>query len=235
MRSCLVQLGLAIVVILAVLWIALPIGAGFLALGALRAGGFSGSGTTVDVSASPPFTLLVGHADAVRLRSSDAAFGDVQAASLDLTFDDVNLFSRSFATVHGALADVGVPAVGGGLAVASSVTLAGPSGAVEASLLVPLEQAESLAATRLSAVVGEPAQVTFAAPDRVTVSVGGRSVGARLVVRQGSLVLAPDTSSLPAVSLVASGSGNPFTLSGVSIAADGLHLDGTADVSSILH
>jgi hypothetical protein len=50
----------------------------------------------------------------------------------------------------------------------------------------------------------------------------------------GALVLVPDGDALPTVTLMEPGSGNPFQLSSVAIAADHLTLVGTIDVQTLL-
>ena len=62
MRSCLIQLLLMVAVIFALLWFGLPFGASWLATNALRAVGFTGTDTRVEVSANLPPRILLGHA-----------------------------------------------------------------------------------------------------------------------------------------------------------------------------
>src|SRR5664279_2261753 len=101
MRSCLIQFLLTAAVIVALLWFGLPFGASWLATNALGAVGFSGTNTTVEVSASLPPRILTGYADSIHLTSTQVGIGDLHAASVDLTLGGVELFSRKIATVQG--------------------------------------------------------------------------------------------------------------------------------------
>src|ERR1035437_4019771 len=103
MRSCLIQLLLELALLFAILWFGLPLGAGFLATSALNASGFTGTNTSVEVSANPPPALLTGKADTIRIRSDSVYVGDLRAASMDVTLHDVGLLSRKIGSVDGTL------------------------------------------------------------------------------------------------------------------------------------
>jgi len=125
MRSCLIQLLIAVAVIFALLWFGLPFGASWLATNALTAAGFTGTDTKVTVSADLPPRILLGHADKIQLTATDASVGGLYAASIDVTLSDVELIDRTFASAHGTLKGVRVPAPNGDPATIDSVALDG--------------------------------------------------------------------------------------------------------------
>jgi hypothetical protein len=233
MRSCLVQLLILVALVFGLLWFGLPLGAGWLATNALNAAGFNGTGTRVDVSANPPFRLLAGQADSVRIVSTQVSVGDLHAGSIDLTFGQVDLISRHIETVDGQLAQVRVASPSGDAVVVDAVTLSGPASAATAGLSLSIAEAQKLAESELAAH-GVPGTVALAPPNRVTIKAGGQSLPAHLDARDGSLVLVPDVTQLAPIALLAPGSGNPFHVTAVSIAAGGATLTGTIDVQSLL-
>jgi hypothetical protein len=81
MRSCLIQLLVMVAAVFALLWFGLPFGAGWLATNALNAAGFTGTDTRVVVSSDLPPSILLGHADTIRLTSSQVSVGDLHAAT----------------------------------------------------------------------------------------------------------------------------------------------------------
>jgi len=233
LRSCLVQLLILVALVFGLLWFGLPLGAGWLVTNALDAVGFSGTGTRVDVSANPPFRLLAGQADSVRIVSKQVSVGDLHAASIDLTESQVDLISRHIETVDGQLAQVRVASPSGDAVMVDAVALSGPASTAIAELSLSIAQAQKLAESELAAH-GVPGTVVLAPPNRVTIKTGGRSLPAHLEALDGSLVLVPDGTQLAPITLLAPGSGNPFYVTAVSIAASGATLTGTIDVQSLL-
>jgi hypothetical protein len=233
MRSCLIQLLVLIAAVFALLWFGLPFGASWLATNSLNAGGFTGTDTKVDVSSYPPPVLLTGHADSIHLTSSQVGIGDLHAASLDLTLGKVELFSRQIGTVSGTLGGVRVVAPDGQPITVDTVELSGAASAASAEMDVSMAEAQRLAIAQLKSL-GIAATVTLAAPNRITVTAGGRSQPGRLVAAAGALLIVPDGDALPTVTLMQPGGGNPFHLSSVAVAADHLTLIGTIDVQGLL-
>lgn len=244
MRSCLIQLLLSVAMIFALLWFGLPFGASWLATNALGAAGFTGTDTRVDVSANLPPRILLGHADKIRLTSSQVSVGGLNAATIDVTLGDVSLFDRTIGTVNGTLTGVRVPAPDGDPVTITTATLTGAGATVQATLSISMEEVQRLAQMQLKAQAGIVGTVRFAAPNLVTVTVKGTSVQAHVVVKPnastsgprtgGSLEVVPITASLPTVVLLEAGSGNPFELSSVSVGASGVTLVGTIDIQTLL-
>ncbi len=234
MRSCLIQLIVLFCVGFALVWFGLPLGAGWLATTALNASGFTGTDTTIAVSANPPPILLTGRADSIHLTSTKVGVRDLHAASVDLTLTGVNLIGRKFETAHGTLGGVTVATPDGRSATISHVALDGSASAASASLTMTTVEAASLAESQLKAQAHVTSKVTFKAPDRMTITVNGRAQGGRMIAVGGSLVLVPDGGALPTVTLIAPSDGNPFKITSVSVMPLGLMLAGTMDLQSIL-
>jgi hypothetical protein len=231
--GCLVRLLALLAFVAGLVWVALPIGAGWLVTNALGAAGFHGTATVVDVNSTPPYLLLVGHADTVRIRSNDIAVNGLRASTLDLRFGKVDLFSRSIGTVDGTLTGVQTEAADGEPLTIDAVTLTGSATATQATMKLSLAQAQSLAATQLAAR-GLPGTVALAAPDKVTITALGHSEQARLVVSDGSLIVVPATAGSTAIPLITPSASNPFRVTGVAVAPTGLTLTGTVDVAGLL-
>jgi hypothetical protein len=87
----------------------------------------------VDVAAKLPPRILLGHADTVRLTSTQVSVGDLHAASIDVTLANVELIDRTIGSVSGTLTGVRVPAANGGVATAETVVLEGKGTAATAT------------------------------------------------------------------------------------------------------
>jgi hypothetical protein len=233
MRSCLIQILIALVVVFLLLWFALPLAVGALATGALNAAGFSGTSTKVEVSANPPPMLLTGRGT-VHITSTQVSLSDLHAAGVDVTLGDVDLMSRKIGTVSGTLTGVQVAAPNGDAVSIDKVTLAGPANNTIATCSMSIAEAEALAESQLAAQ-GVEATVDLAAPNAVTFQVGGKSYAGRLVVSDGSLLLAPESKAMPTVLLIRPGSGNPFHVYSVAISATDVTLAGTIDIDELLN
>jgi hypothetical protein len=234
MRSCLIRLLVAVAVIFALLWFGLPFGASWLATNALNAVGFTGTNTKVDISATLPPRILLGHADKIRLTSTEVSVGDLHAATIDVTLSDVQLFDRKFGSVDGTMTGVRVPTPTGDPVTMDGVSLQGKGTAANATLTISNTEAERIAEAQLKAHSPFAAKVRIAAPDKVTMTFNGQSKTGRLVVSDGSLLIVPNTTDLPTVTLIAAGKGNPFTLTSATVVAKQMTLIGTIDLQTLL-
>jgi hypothetical protein len=233
MRSCLIQLTVEIVLLIALLWFGLPIGAGFLATSALNASGFTGTNTSVDVNSNPPPLLLTGKADTIRIRSDSVFVGDLHASSLDVSLRDVQLLSRKIGTVDGTLDGVRIAVPDGQPVTVDQVVIHGTATAAEATLTVSAQAIADLAVTTLASN-SIKATVTLQAPDAVTILVAGKKQTGSLAVSNGTLLLVPTTKAIPPVALIVPGSGNPFKLTSVAVKGQQVTLGGTIDVQALL-
>jgi hypothetical protein len=234
MRSCLIQLLIAVAVIFALLWFGLPFGASWLATTALNSAGFAGTGTKVEVSANLPPRILLGHADTIHLTSTQVGVGDLHAGSMDVTLGNVEFFDRKFGTVTGLLTDVRIPAPNGDPVTIDSAVLNGAGTAATATLTLSSAQLAQLAQTQLQTQTGIPSTVKMAAPNKVTVTVNGQAEAGRLVAQNGAILVVPTSSALPTMTLIDSGSGNPFHFTSVTVGATTVTLVGTIDLQSLL-
>ena len=234
MRSCLIQILVTLAVLFCLVWFVLPLGVAALVQGALSAGGFTGTDTKVEVSASPPFMLLTGHADKIHITSTQARMGDLYATSAEVTLGDIDLLSRNIGTVTGTLVGVRVAAPNGDPVAIDTVSLAGAATSTTATANLSVAAAQTLAESQIKAQTGISAKVVLKAPDAVTLTVNGKAQSGRLVATNGALVLVPNSSGLPSVTLVVPGPGNPFHVTAVNIGLAGLTLTGTIDTQALL-
>jgi len=98
---------------------------------------------------------------------------------------------------------------------------------------VSLAEARELAESQLASQ-GVKATVLLAAPNVVTLNVGGNAFKGRLVATDGSLFLVPESKAMPTVLLISPGRGSPFRVESVSISETHVILSGTIDVESLL-
>jgi hypothetical protein len=234
MRSCLIQIVVMVAVVFCLLWFGLPFGVSALATAALNATGFSGTDTKVEVSASPPFMLLTGHADTIRIRSADARMGNLEASDIDVTLGSVELLSRDIGTVTGTLDGVRVAAPNGDPIAIDKVTLQGSATATIATATLTVAEAGTLAETQLKAQTGIVAKVTVKGPNVVTITVGSKSQAGRLLTSNGSLLLVPNSNTMPTVTLMAPGTANPLSVTSVSVGTSEVTLVGTIDIQNLL-
>ena len=233
LRSCLVQLLILVALVLGLAWFGLPAGAGWVATNALGAAGFKGTDTKVEVSSSPPLLLLVGRADSIHLTSNEVTVGGLSASTLDLTLGHVELISRTIETVKGTLTGVSLVAPNGDPVTVDTVALNGSATVTQAQLKLSLAEFPALAVSQLASQ-GVTATVTLAPPNKITVKALGASQAGQLVPRNGGLVLVPSGGSLPEVEIIAPGTGNPFSVTSVKVAADGVTISGTIDLQTLL-
>jgi hypothetical protein len=234
MRSCLIRILVTVAIVFALLWFGLPFGASWLATNALGAAGFTGTSTHVEISATLPPRILQGHADKIRLTSTQVSVGDLHAATMDVSLNDVQLFDRTFGSADGTLTGVRVfTPTGDGMTI-DTVVVYGEGTATSATLTVSSAEAERLVATQLKAHTSLTGTVKVASPDKVTITINGQSKQGRLVARDGSLLMVPNSTDIPTVVLLQAGSGNPFRLTTVSVGASAVTLDGTINLQSLL-
>ncbi len=233
MRSCLIQIVIAGIVVIALLWFGLPLAVDALAVQALEASGFSGTDTKVEVVANPPPLLLTGHADSMRISSSQAGVANLHAVQVDVTLYDVDLLNRHFGSVSGTLSGVSLAAPNSDSIALSRVDLDGPSSATVATCTLTVHDTEILAESQLKSQ-GVDARVELVPTDRMIITVGGNSYFGSLSAENGSLFLVPDAGGLPKVLLMSPGEGNPFHITSVRIGTEDVVLTGTIDVQGLL-
>jgi hypothetical protein len=234
MRGCLTMLLLLAALFLIVSWLFLPaVAAGAIDRG-LDLAGFAGSDRRVTVVASPPLDLLALHADSVEVEATDVVYRGLRIADVDVTLGDVALLDRTAQTIAGTLSTVEFDATDGTPITLDSVRLSGSGTAVAATISLTADDFRDLATAAVKRTLGTtPSKVTLAAPDKVTVVVGGHSVAGRLGVDAGGgLVFRPGApgGSVPAsVDIVRPGPDVPIRLEGVTVGPSGATLVGSLD------
>jgi hypothetical protein len=236
MRGCFMSIFLVPALLLIAGWFLLP----SLASGVVTAGlgfvGFAGSDEEVTVSADPPVELLGLHADRIRIRATNASFHELRFDSLDVTLGDVGLLDRTAGSVKGTFTGVRFTPVSGPTVAITSVAVTGSGTNMRATLTISTADLRALAVAAVKENAGAaPSKVTFAAPDRATIVVGGQTVAGRLVVDAGGgLVFRPTTT--PAgfdgpIDLIRPGPGVPFRLRSIALTSAGATIAGTLDPS----
>lgn len=234
MRGCLFTLVLGLAVLVGAAWYLLPAAAGALIGVALVAAGLHGTGTVVTVTATPPFELLSGHADAVQVESTDATWDGLAIGDLRLVLVDVGLGTRSAGRVEATLSAVRFSGSDGRPIEAERVEVAGSGNAPTARLVFDPAVVVGMASAAIEAETGRsPDRLQFAPPDQVAFVLLGRSVSGRLAVdRAGELVLRVAGRSPNVV--LAPGPDSPFRLADVTVTADGqLVLGGSLDLRAL--
>lgn len=234
MRSCLIQLLIALAVIFALLWFGLPFGASWLATNGLKAAGFSGTDTKVEVKAGLPPRILLGHADSIRLTANDVSVGDLHAATLDVTLFDVNLLDRSVSSVHGTLTGVRILAPNGDPLTIDTTVIDGNGTGASATMTISTANAEKLAMAQLKAQKQNVTSVKFGAPDVVTITISGHAKAGKLVVKDGAIQMVFTGITPSTVTLIDSGKGNPFRIASATVAEGVMTVVGTIDIQTLL-
>lgn len=233
LRGCLTTLVLGAIVLALLGWFALPPAAAWAVGAALTASGFQGTGTQVTVSASPPFELLTGHADTVRIQSRNVNFQGLRADAMAVTATTVDLFGRAATAIHGTFTGVTFAGAGSIDLTAPGMTVAGSSAATTATVVLdpaPVEHAISAAIVTATGVA--PTSVTLAAPDTVTVTVAGHKLSGTLVpTPDGGIGVKPISSGLPAIEVLTPDPGGHFRVQGIVVGAQGVTI--TASVTLV--
>jgi hypothetical protein len=225
MRGCLFVVLLAVAIGVFVVVVGLPAVAAGVLTSAVQAAGLQSDDTTVTVSSDPPTDLVGLRADRVRIRATDATFRGLDIGSLDITLSDVSLADRTAQGVSGRMDDVSVPVQGEDPIMLTSITLTGGANHVIATTTLPAAQAEARISDAIEAKLGRrPTDVSLAAPDRVTITVGGLEVHGRLVVTPSGDLVARITDGPAAgdeVVMLTGGEDIPVHLTSVTVTPGG--------------
>jgi hypothetical protein len=215
MRGCLSIVVLAVAFILGATWF------------------FGSDVAAVTVAADPPFELLVGHADDVRINSEHATLDQFAAAQLDMTLTDVDLVSRRFAHVDGNLTDVTMHTSDDQTFRASTVKFSGDGDAAATTIRVDHETVVSMAIATIGHQLGVPASnVKLSAPNGISFSTGSSTIAGRLVIVDGGLAVSASLPGNPRIDLIRPTGGLRFT--SVSVRDDDLVLTAALNVEALL-
>jgi hypothetical protein len=232
MRGCLSVLVLAALFIGVAAWFGGPTIAGALVTSGLAASGLDARRTDVRVEADPPIAVATGRADRVVVVADDVDWNGLEARSLDLTLEDVDLLGRRAATVEGRMIGVELPNVepAGSLA---TVRIEGPADGATTTVTIDGGTFEAMAMAAFEERLGvEPDSATLEEPDVIRVRAGP-------VELAGSMEVAPDGSievdtPLGTVTVVGSNDSLPLTLTDVGVDNGALVLTGTFDLNDLL-
>jgi hypothetical protein len=230
-RGCLLSILVFVLIVVAILWFALPPVIGGLAVGALENAGVHGTGTRVDVNANPPLRLLLLDADTVHITSTDASIQNVHADTVDVTLRDVSIGSRSFGFIEGTLTGITFTPATGPAFQAETVQVTGPEQDARVAITLDHASVQQLVATAVTNATDQKVSaVTLASPDRVTVKTAVGTVAGRLQVSPaGDLVIVPSTGG--SIALVGTGPDEPVRLQSIQIAGDSLEMDGSINLT----
>lgn len=240
MRGCLFILVLAVVVAAAVALVGLrPVAAGVIHAGVV-ASGLSSDDLRVTVAADPPTELLGLHADAVRVRATDARWRDARISRVDIELRDVALGARTAERIEGRLEDVrfvhddtdGTDGGQQGALPIALVVLRGDGGRIAATAALDVGTMEAHIAARVRGQTGiEPSAVRLEPPDRLTIGLRGIDVAGRLVADgDGSLVLRLDTDLVGDI-VLADAAHQPIRFASVRVVGRTLELTGEVDLA----
>jgi hypothetical protein len=232
MRGCLFVLVVAAALLAAFAWFGAPPLAGLAVRSALDSSGYRATTTSIAVDAAPPPRLLLGRADTVTIRGSGVEWRSLKARDLDLRLDDVDLFSRTAATVSGTID--GAELAGTTLDPPRvAITIDGPATGAIATILADRATVRRIVLAGVSATFHVDAtDATLVAPDRLRVTTPGAVIEGSLVIDGDHVVaMATPLGSIPLLTLDES---LPLRLTGVSVIEAGLRLEGVLDVTALL-
>lgn len=235
MRGCLAVLLLAAAFSLGAVWVAgPPVASGIVTVG-LGLAGLQAERTEVTVVADPPPRLLIGRADRILIRATNASFGGLTAAHVELVLVDVGLVDRRAASVSGRLDGIVAGASDERLAV-SSVTIDGAGAEADATARVTADAIEALAARAIGDAIGQaPGSVALVGSDVLTFTVGGVSAQARLAADDvGNIVAVGVPGASGPTVLVRAASTAPLQVDGLAVEGDEVVVRGKLDVGDLL-
>lgn len=223
MKGCLGFLAF-LVFLAAAVTVGVNLAAPTLAAAAIRGAGLRAASLDVTVGTSSPFELLLGRADRVDVEAAQVTLGGLTAGTLTASLAPVDLLAVSRADVRGTLTGAGVEGVPLG-----EVTFAGPLTGAAFAATVPPDAVRTL----LSADAGvTAAEVSLDPPDAVSASIGGRTVGGRLVVSPDGRQLSIMGEALPdALLLVRLPTSSPIRIRSATVGTDGILVTGTLAIA----
>jgi hypothetical protein len=233
MRGCAFVLLFAVVVLGAAAWFGSGPVASAAIGAALQGSGYRSTDTRITVTAEPPPRLLLGHADRVAIDGSDVDWQTLHAGRVKLLLEDVDLFGRTADRVTGSIDDARIDDGRGGTATASSIEVAGPLAAAEATITVEEDTVRGLVlAAAVSRLPVEVTDVELIGPDRLRLVTPGATVEGSLVVDpDGTLGFSTPLGSLPILRIDPA---SRLTLRSADVIGGKLRLLGTLDLASLL-
>jgi len=234
MRGCLFTLLLGAVVIGALVVFALPRVLEGAIAASLTTAGFQARETSVRLEQDDPLALIGLKADRLTIDAVDARVGGLDAGSVNLVLEDVDLGSRTADAVTGRLGDVTTVSAGDPIDI-PEIRLEGDTTKLEAVASIDASDVEAIVKDRVTAALGEPpTSVRIEAPNVMTITVRGFPVtGTLLVDETGALRLSlSDPVSMDLVILEPKAT--LMDVRAVRVAGDRLVLEGDVDVATLI-
>ncbi len=233
MRGCLTILALSLVALFLAAWFLPPILARDAVEVALKSSGFTATSLSIHVSENPPPLLLLGRADQVHVVATGASVRGLRAQSLDVTLHDVDVATRSFASIEGTLQGASVPESGGGRFSVAEVDISGPTSAAVTTLhLQPADVVAMVLAADRSVGADVPVGVELVPPSGLSLTFAGRQEAATLAIgADGSLLMRAGSLS---TTLARPGPDLPLQLRTVAVNASDLVVTGAMDARNLL-
>jgi hypothetical protein len=183
----------------------------------------------VDVNA---IGLLLGGIDRIHVTGADLDADGPLIGSLDLTVSGVSTSDHSFRAVTGSLGQVDVQSFDGSPLRIDRIDLSGPSDRVEAVAHLDARAGIALVGSAF-ADAGLPVDGIELTDGAVAITFLGQRVDLALAVDDGALVL-PDVLGTGEMVLLESQPDDPWRLTGVTVAANGLTIVATLDADGVL-
>ncbi|HET7031086.1 MAG TPA: hypothetical protein VFI34_11290 [Candidatus Limnocylindrales bacterium] len=232
MRGCLFVLIAAAVIVVAAAWFGAPPLASAVVGAALGSSGFEATTLETSVTADPPPRILLGHADAVRIRASGVAFRTFQAETLDLTLTDVDLIGRTAGRISGTIdgAAVNTP---DGIPTTADVTVDGDASGATSEIRIAGATVDRVVRATLAKQVGvDITRTELAEPDVLRIVTAGATIEGRIVVdSSGAIALSTRLGETRILGLDPS---FPMRLTGVHVIGRDLRIDATLDAEALL-
>jgi hypothetical protein len=234
MRGCLTVILVAALAIFGLVWFKGPSVAATVIQVGLGAFGWSAETETVTVDANPPYIVLMGRADKVRIVATGVEVRGVRARAVTVTVGTVRLFDRTFATFSGRLTGAVVSDGSGNDLTVARIDLSGTGAALKVSLHLASGEVTNQVQRAIENASGATLSgITLSAPNVVVIALAGQTITAHLVIDSGRLVLrgAGDALGDP---VLFDPSGSGFKLTGVAMAGGEVVLTGTLDPGSLI-
>jgi hypothetical protein len=174
-------------------------------------------------------TLLLARTERLRIEATGVDLGPAHALGMDLSLGRVALLDRTFESITGNVREVSLRAGGMDITV-DRVEVDGPAEA--ANVAAHFTPAQSSAVVRQAArLIGFGLDDVHLLNGRVEIELAGVRTGGTLSVEGGALVLRPQIG--PTLLLIQPAPTDPWRLTDVRVAPDGVTISGVVDAESL--
>lgn len=205
-----------------------PVVARPLVVDAVRAASpFDAQPLGIDVSVDS-LNLIQGRIDRIHVTGTDLHAGGMTFGTLDVTATDVAIGDHSFDSIQGTLGSVVLTRSDGTSLDADRIVLSGPSTAVDATATIARDAAIAMVRGALTQA-GLPTDGIELVDGGVRLQLLGQRTDVAIGVVDGSLTIAAALAGGQVV-LLGPSAGDPWRLSGVTIAPTGMQVQAIADL-----